>query len=45
MITDAMNKITVKMLKNLKHGEEIALNNEYTLYFNFLLFFIVFIIN
>lgn len=31
-LIDAMDKITVKMLLNLEHGEEIELNSEYSLY-------------
>ena len=32
LIEDALSKITLEMLNNLEYGEEIKLNEEYTLY-------------
>lgn len=31
-LDDAINQVTIEMLKNLTHGEELELNSEYTLY-------------
>lgn len=31
-LEDAINKITVDVIKSLEHGEEVELNEEYTLY-------------
>ena len=31
-LTDAMERVNVDMVQAMEHGEEIVLNNEYTLY-------------
>lgn len=31
-LDDAINQVTIEMLKNLTYGEELELNSEYTLY-------------
>lgn len=33
LLDDALNKVTIGVLKDLKHGEEVRLNEAYTLYY------------